>query len=113
MSRQEELRILSDDEINKMVHEIRFPKCETEYDNFFNGLGYDSFCSHPNSIMPIAFDNKIRLDCANRFSSELMHWEAVGYVQRASCNSYKFKSTNKNPLRAICEVYILMMEAKS
>ena len=56
-------------------------------------------CTNPNDIMPIAFANRIALD--SLFSGK---WVALS----PSWSSSGIESTNANPLRAICEVYILM-----
>jgi hypothetical protein len=55
-------------------------------------------CSDPNDIMPIAFANGI----GTRFSLD------NGWIARSKVTI----SYNNNPLRAICEVYILMSVEK-
>jgi hypothetical protein len=59
------------------------------------------YCSKPNDIMPIAFSNKI----------DIRHdYEVLGLPTALISDEvdYLYWTTNKNPLRAICEVYILM-----
>lgn len=60
------------------------------------------FCSMPDAIMPIAFANKIDIRHGHDVSGN-----TAG--SRGFYNTYyKYKATNPNLLRAICEVYILM-----
>jgi hypothetical protein len=69
-------------------------------------------CSNSNDIMPIAFANKISLEIAD----DDKDWAATqgasydhSYFYLKDCD---YISENANPLRAICEVYILMSVAK-
>ena len=66
-------------------------------------------CVNPSDIMPIAFANEISIEkeegeeewCA---MSGVRYADSYYYPVRA----YDIFSTNANPYRAICEVYILM-----
>lgn len=62
-------------------------------------------CTNPNDIMPIAFSNRINL------ISPLEHkdkWAASATKGGGNWSINDFKAVSTNPLRAICEVYILM-----
>jgi hypothetical protein len=65
-------------------------------------------CQSANDIMPIAFANKIGL-----LPPENNSWEAVfdDLILEHSYPCYRLYAENTNPLRAICEVYILMSVA--
>ena len=102
MSRQEELQALSDSEINKLVNDIKYP-IGSEYQNRFNELPVSNYCKNAGSIMPIFVKNELFLNCMGELDDGCVYWEA-------SSNHYKVE--RKNPYRAICEVFILMNEAK-
>lgn len=59
------------------------------------------FCSMPDAIMPIAFANKVDI----RHDYDVL--ESVTALI-GNEDDYLYWATNTNPLRAICEVYILM-----
>ena len=63
--------------------------------------GNVNYCTNPNDIMPIAFANWITVKPMNN-SMWPNDWEAF------ENKAIGAKSYNTNPLRAICEVYILM-----
>tara|TARA_R110002126_G_scaffold101189_13_gene233213 strand:- start:29 stop:379 length:351 start_codon:yes stop_codon:yes gene_type:complete len=58
-------------------------------------------CANPNDIMPIAFANRIDI----KHDYDVL--ESVT-VLIGDEDDYLYWATNTNPLRAICEVYILM-----
>ena len=108
MSRQEELKSFSDLEINKIIAK------KLDRDFYVTSLNSDKdylmcptsdeeidYCGNHNDIMPVAFKHKIELTFENK-------WRARVLVR--GCLIY---AANENPLRAICECYILMEEAKS
>lgn len=65
-----------------------------------------SYCANPNDIMPIAFSNEISLV----LDGEPM--AAIDVAFDGPFCSVGLSSFNTNPLRAICEVYILMSVSK-
>jgi hypothetical protein len=113
MNRQEELSELSDFDISKIIAKklgrefyvttlnsdepyLMCPKRDEEID----------YCDNPGDIMPIAFEHEISINCLGELDDDCVWWEA-------SPPSHLFdKCECKNPLRAICIVFILMMEAK-
>mgnify|MGYP003648537022 FL=1 len=109
MINQEFLSQCSDDQINKGVAWLKAKNLSYSdlgemlhyNDEFLFGMYSDPlyYCSNPNDIMPIAFANRIGLD--SLFSGK---WVALS----PSWSSSGIESTTANPLRAICEVYILM-----
>ncbi len=112
MINQEFLSQCSDDQINKGVAWLTIK--EWGYGNEHKRKSIDyyccqgllnsvtagnvNYCTNPNDIMPIAFANGIGI----RFSLD------NGWIARNKVTI----SFSTNPLRAICEVYILMMAAK-
>ena len=102
---QEFLSQCSDNQINKGVGWIEAKNLSysdlgeiLHYDDeFLFGMYSDPlyYCSNPNDIMPIGFAN--RIDVVARGIDD--DWYAV--YGKNTC-------LNTNPLRAICEVYILM-----
>ena len=102
MITQEFLQQCSDEQINKGVEWMlckELSLCDhSPFDDYqfgyFNTLNY---CTSPNDIMPIAF--------ANMFSICPIFRNSDTYRVGSRCGIYVF---NANPLRAICEVYILM-----
>ena len=110
MHTNETLTKLSDDEINQIVHDIQFPG-GSEYDDFFSALGVNPYCSNPGVIMPIAFENRIGIEWSYKDESG-DYWQAGGTNQGKPGPFERFDSINKNPLRAICEVFILMNQDK-
>ena len=100
----EELQKLSDSEVERLVHDIAFPK-GSEYDDFFHGLNPCLYCQNPSDIMPIAFENEISLNCMGELDDDCVYWEASsGYPLR--------RIERKTPLRAICELFILMNQGE-
>jgi hypothetical protein len=74
--------------------------------------GNVNYCTKPNDIMQCAFDNNISLMYD---WEELNMYTAIGKRSEIrSLGEYKtpIEITIKNPLRAICEVYILMSVSK-
>jgi len=69
-------------------------------------INYKLYCTSPNDIMPIAFANEVFvipcLDGGYMASDGVYDTEIEHII--GECNW----ATNANPLRAICEVYILM-----
>jgi hypothetical protein len=73
--------------------------------------GNVNYCANPSDIMPCAFDNGIGLI----FDDESIkpNWIAIAEkVTGRHHEYYDIEVQNTNPLRAICEVYILMSVAK-
>jgi hypothetical protein len=78
-------------------------------------------CLIPNNIMPIAFDNKIAIiplsDNDNEIGMSTFSGDWKAMANESNDGEFGFdckfyESINDNPLRAICEVYILMSVAK-
>ena len=72
-------------------------------------------CVWPNDIMPIAFANGIGMysHTKNKIDVRVTDMWAGRVEYYSSLGQYRsVYSKNANPLRAICEVYILMMVAK-
>lgn len=63
------------------------------------------YCTSPNDIMPIAFANRINLVSPGGRHSK---WTASQSHNGGMWSINDFVRSNENPLRAICEVYILM-----
>jgi hypothetical protein len=76
---------------------------------YFNTLKY---CSSPNDTMPIAFANGLSL--AKTFNDD-EYYVSNGKMHMLSGEIMEdeFCSFNPNPLRAICEVYILMSQKEA
>tara|TARA_R110000868_G_scaffold125265_1_gene331000 strand:- start:7899 stop:8258 length:360 start_codon:yes stop_codon:yes gene_type:complete len=105
----------SDEKINKGVAWCRVKefslmtkgdKNEIDYwaaIDIFNRIEYeiDNYCTNHNDIMPIAFANRIDI----RHDYDVL--ESVTALIGDE-DDYLYWATNTNPLRAICEVYILM-----
>ena len=106
MSRQAELKSFSDTEINELVDKLALGSFDF---TIFENCNSNPYCSNPNCIMPIAFENKIYL--IYQHCDEV--WEAVydEVDDQGPFTTICVESADK-PLRAICETYILMMEAK-
>ena len=71
------------------------------------GMNYDMsvprhYCSNPNDIMPIAISNDI----------EFVRRKGIGDRREFIASKNLINSVDKNPYRAICEVYILMSANK-
>lgn len=62
------------------------------------GLLKTNYCANPNDTMPIAFANDI----------EFLRRRGIGEKREFIASKNLINSVNKNPYRAICEVYILM-----
>jgi len=74
------------------------------------GMNYDMsvprhYCTNANDIMPIAFANNFLIEPPNFFTNK---WSATKYYIVENIGERSVKATNTNPMRAICEVYILM-----
>lgn len=68
-------------------------------------------CTNPNDIMPIAFANEISLKSCDEYDVDgniVKQWVAYNGGDYRQVEYKKERSWNANPLRAICEVYILM-----
>ena len=109
MNRQQELEGVSDFEINELVRKLSgavLILCPT-IDEDVQCIDY---CSNPSDIMPIAFENEISLI---KFDNEM--YEAIAGFDICPMNGGVVNvenSSHKNPLRAICIVFILMTEGK-
>ncbi len=101
MHTNETLSKLSEHEINKLVNLIHAPKMVQSIASYT-----PKYCDDPSLIMPIAFENRIGIDESGEY------WQAGGSNQGKPGPFERFDSINKNPLRAICEVYILMNQDK-
>lgn len=97
----------TDDQINKGVAWVRFcgvVEADDDWKDYIDlsdipkNPTWPNYCTNPNDIMPIAFANGISLGPAleNEWVARLN-----GFIRY-----------NANPLRAICEVYILMSVSK-
>ena len=108
---QAELKTLGDRGINRLVAKYLFNDCRTRHvrgggDSISvdeqSGKIYD-FVNCPNDIMPLAHRNKISLAwCVVTEAWEA--WRDEGLTETVTIIS------NKNPLRSICEVFILMKQ---
>ena len=118
----ENLREMSDFEINELIASILFPDATFEnvmlspisssrVMNVKHGqFPIPSYCSNPNDIMPAQIENLISLDWYHERVGrlKLTYWTAI-----FNNGESRFVSHNSNALRAICEVFILMMQEKS
>ena len=71
--------------------------------------------SYPNDAMPIAFDNSISLKSADEYDFDgnlVKQYVAYDGSDWRNVEHGKQRVWNKNPLRAICEVYLLMSNEK-
>ena len=97
MITQEQLIEMSDFEINKTVADVAGIEFRTSGRHVIpaDQIRCDTldYCNNPNDIMPIAFENKIALFPLGKT------WKA---------RKQDVMSRTMNPLRAICEAYILM-----
>jgi hypothetical protein len=111
----EALQEMSDFEINviiaKLIHTglagisaARACDDSAEFYDSFQRLEYN-YCQNPNDIMPIAFENYISTDWLVRKPDK---WQAKASNQGTAGPFKRFESINTNPLRAICECFILM-----
>jgi hypothetical protein len=97
----------TDDQIEKGVEWTRCKNLsiyEESYNNMFRNvfiIDTPKYCTKPNDIMPISFAYKI--DIRHGYEIENLPTALIGDEE-----DYLHWVTNKNPLRAICEVYILM-----
>jgi hypothetical protein len=103
MITQQFLQSCTDEQINKGVAWLRFCGMVEDGDDWKEYIDladipkdpvWPEYCANPNDIMPIAFANGIGI----RFSLD------NGWIARNKV----VLSYSDNPLRAICEVYILM-----
>jgi hypothetical protein len=87
---------------------------------YFHGTHFEP-CYRPNDIMPIAFANKIALiplsDNNNEIGMSTFNGDWKAMTNESNDGEFGFdckfyESISDNPLRAICEVYILMSVAK-
>ena len=119
MITQEFLSQCSDEQINKGVAWLECKKSDINNGLFGSWVmindqptwhgRYFKPSSYPNDIMPIAFANEISIEKEEGEEE----WCAMSGVRYADgyyypVQAYDMFSTNTNPLRAICEVYILM-----
>ena len=114
---QDELKTVGDRGINRLVAKHLFNDCRTRHvrgggDSISvdeqSGKIYD-FVNCPNDIMPIAFENYIDLDAPINGCPRKV-WTAARYYNP---EIRRIKSKNENPLRAICEVFILMKQEEN
>ena len=96
---QSELRVMDEDDINSIVHEIKHPK-GSDYDNLFNAMTPSDYCNNPSDIMPIAFKNRMRLT----------PWHNDQYQCAKYTKEISIECVDKNPYRAMCIVFILMKQ---
>ncbi len=85
--------------INRNISMIR--TSESKFDNLWCNAVLSMprpFCSMPDAIMPIAISNDI----------EFVRRKGIGNKREFIASKNLINSVNKNPYRAICEVYILM-----
>jgi len=126
MINQEFLSQCSDDQINKGVAwcragqlgfanpcEFLSRKSNNPEKQYFILTASDDWdfkpCTNPNDIMLIAFANNFLIEPPNFFTNK---WSVTKYYIVENIGERSVKATSINPLRAICEVYILMMAAK-
>tara|TARA_R110002049_G_scaffold299347_1_gene489551 strand:- start:374 stop:712 length:339 start_codon:yes stop_codon:yes gene_type:complete len=108
MITQEFLQSCTDEQINRGVAWLQAKSAIiNSYGNWWHSVGEPniiykgSFSNHfqpcvwPNDIMPIAFANRIGVT-------------PRGVDNKWKAYSWTHETINTNPLRAICEVYILM-----
>lgn len=111
MTRQEELEGMSDSDLAVLValaEGYKFAETHPIYDGrtLIESSFTRDYCNNPTDIMPIAIENRISLD--------LGHEACGAYVSvpdgdgGADC----YGAYDKNPLRAICIVFILMKESE-
>lgn len=107
MITQEFLSQCSDERIERGVAWLRFCGIVEPGDDWKDFIdlsdiprypNWPKYCASPNDIMPIAFANKFSIWPITRYTDTYRVSDLSGY-------NYVF---NANPLRAICEVYILM-----
>jgi hypothetical protein len=105
--KNEELSNLGDFEVNKLIAKLlnrsyvlsiinsdeAYLMCKERDEEI-------DYCNNPNDIMPIAFENNIGV--CPWIDNWLATFEPEDILAKVA------ESTNKNPLRAICEVFILM-----
>ena len=117
MITQEFLSQCSDEQINKgvaWIEIVRLSKILPAYSvnrgdigsGASIGLINTNYCTNPNDIMPIAFANEVFvIPCLDGgcMASDGVYDTEIEHII-GECNW----ATNANPLRAICEVYILM-----
>jgi len=106
MITQEELSGMSDFDINKLVAKLSGIEFWTSSrhvipNSQIRGDTLD-YCNNPSDIMPIAFESFIGVDPVSNGR------DFMAYIYSSDRRTYKYFSINKNPLRAICEVFILM-----
>ncbi len=123
MINQEFLSNCADEQINKGVAWLLIKAWGATYNHKRKSIDYYcckgllksidggglNYCTNPNDIMPIAFENRI-----NQISPTEHRdlWRATATEGGGNWSINDHTSTNTNPLRAICEVYILMSVTK-
>ena len=110
MHTNETLSKLSDDRISKLVTQIVLEKSGHKSE-LWRMMTFIDYCNDPAHIMPIAFENRIGIEWSYK-DERGAYWQAGGSNQGKPGPFERFDSINKNPLRAICEVYILMNQEK-
>lgn len=110
MINAEFLASCTDEQIERGVEWIECKKLNLcEYYTFSDyELGYfntPNYCTNPSDIMPIAFSNNFLIEPPNFFTNK---WKVTKYYIIENIGERSINATNTNPLRAICEVYILM-----
>jgi len=100
----EEFRVLSDEQIEREIHDILAGK-DSNLDSYFKSFRPRKYCSSPNDIMPIAEENKISIIFGYGWGA------GEDVLHKAATNKDRHReSLNSNYMRAICEVFILMKQ---
>jgi hypothetical protein len=88
--------------IGKLIGTIKKGKTMDYYNRYC-----PKYCSSWAAIGPIIKANKIGI-CFNEYESDhnLNCWEA------STCHNYQVATHKSNPLRAACEVYLMLKENK-
>ena len=111
----------TDEQINKGVAWLRFcgvVEADDDWKDYIDlsdipkNPTWPSYCTNPNDIMPIAFANGIGIGIKNNSYGERYRAFAEEDAAQGRSSTHRFNKWNTNPLRAICEVYILMSVSK-
>jgi hypothetical protein len=98
----------TDKEINILLIEEQFGKLGSDKDilRIHGNLGFN-YCSSWEDTGPLIKKHKIGI-CFNEYESDhnLNCWEA------STCHNYQVATHNSNPLRAACEVYLMLKSDK-
>jgi hypothetical protein len=99
-----ELQTRTDDEINIFILERYYGKLGSDKDILrIYGSGRFRYCTSWEHTGPIIEANKIGI-CFNEYEGDhnLNCWEA------STCHNYQVATHKSNPLRAACEVYLML-----